>query len=113
MSSTKEQLLGMVLDVVERLEGRSPEDPQDYEQEEGDLLGMFLDDILSIETIYRSPQGEYQGAEVLWTYGGPGIYIDTKDNMVTGYWGSDRIERCYDDRIGLDEYLEEAYGECQ
>jgi hypothetical protein len=97
MSDTKQELLDIVLDVVKQLESNM--DPVE-----------FLDSCLSVETIKKSIDGTWKGAEVLYGYGGPNIWIDTQYNTVTGYWGSDQIERSYEDNIGLDDTLYELYG---
>ena len=98
MSNTKQELLNMVLNTVKQLE------------DEDNTVDNFMEDVLSIESICKDPQGNWKGAELCWAYGGPGIYIDTQYNKVEGYWGSDSITRTYDDNIGLDEFLEEIYG---
>lgn len=49
------------------------------------------------------------GAEILITFGGPNIWIDTKRNVVEGAWGSDRLSRGYTDNIGIDEAIAELW----
>jgi hypothetical protein len=53
-------------------------------------------------------RGDFKGAEITITCGGPSIWIDTKYKQVNGVWGSDRIERSYEDGIGLGELVEEV-----
>ena len=52
----------------------------------------------------------YLGAEILVAGGGPTIWVDTRDQEVKGYWGSDRVTCPFADNIGLDDYCEEMYG---
>ena len=68
----------------------------------------YLDDVLDIKYIVGS-DGTYYGAEILVTFGGPNIYVDTRDNTVYGYWGSDRAQWGFLDEIGLDDACEELY----
>lgn len=128
---TKEQLLNNILSIVDQLEGNVDVDDEgtqmselgytwndiayEWQDENGaqvDAHSMngydFLSSALDIE--YRvSARGDYLGAEVLVTSGGPNIWVDTKRDQVVGAWGSDRIERGYTDNIGLDEACEENY----
>ena len=68
----------------------------------------YLDDVLDIKYIVGS-DGTYYGAEIMVTFGGPNIYVDTRDNTVYGYWGSDRAQWGFLDEIGLDDACEELY----
>ena len=52
----------------------------------------------------------YLGAEIMCAGGGPTIWVDTWDQEVKGYWGSDRVTVPFADNIGLDDYCEELYG---
>ena len=52
----------------------------------------------------------YLGAEILVAGGGPTIWVDTWDQEVKGYWGTDRVNIMFADNIGLDDYCEEMYG---
>ncbi len=49
------------------------------------------------------------GHKLVMTYGGPNIYIDTGCARVKGYWDGEEIEISYDDKIGLEKYLDELY----
>ena len=68
----------------------------------------YLDDILDINYVVTS-KGEYLGAEILVGFGGPNIFIHTRDNTVRGYWGGDKAQWHYVDNIGLDDACEELY----
>ena len=52
----------------------------------------------------------YMGAEIMCAGGGPTIWVDTWDQEVKGYWGTDRVNIMFADNIGLDDYCEEMYG---
>lgn len=68
----------------------------------------YLEDALDINYIVSS-RGDYKGAEVLVAFGGPNIWIYTREQAVKGYWWGDKAEAHYTDNIGLDEALEEIY----
>lgn len=69
----------------------------------------YLSDVLDIEYRVGSDR-EYRSAEVLVAFGGPNIWIDTKNNTVNGAWASDRFSWSYQDNIGLEDALEEIFG---
>ena len=52
----------------------------------------------------------YLGAEIMVAGGGPTIWVDTWDQEVKGYWGSDRVIVPFADNLNLDDYCEEMYG---
>ena len=52
----------------------------------------------------------YLGAEILVAGGGPTIWVDTFDQLVKGYWGTDKVTWAFQDNLGLDNYCEEMYG---
>ena len=52
----------------------------------------------------------YLGAEIMCAGGGPTIWVDTWDQEVKGYWGSDRVIVPFADNLNLDDYCEELYG---
>ena len=52
----------------------------------------------------------YMAAEILVAGGGPTIWVDTWENEVKGYWGSDRVTCPFADNLDLDDYCEEMYG---
>ena len=68
----------------------------------------YLDDVLDIMYIVGS-DGTYYGAEIMVTFGGPNIYVETRDNTVRGYWGGDKAQWGFLDEIGLDEACFELY----
>ena len=66
----------------------------------------WLDAQLSIEAVMFSTDGNWLGAEILVSCGGPDIRVDTRWSIVEGYWGTDRVSISYKDKCGLDETLE-------
>ena len=84
--------------------------------------GLKIDDTSGTETVTEWMEGTYDirylvdrekrylGAEILVAGGGPTIWVDTWDQEVKGYWGSDRVTVPFADNIGLDDYCEEMYG---
>ena len=82
-----------------------PERPEPYS-----WYDWILDNALDIEFTING-RGDYIGARVFVTVGGPGIWIDTRDNCVRGAWGTDRAESgtCVN---SLDESLECYYEDC-
>tara|TARA_R100001143_G_scaffold28420_1_gene28077 strand:- start:1778 stop:2098 length:321 start_codon:yes stop_codon:yes gene_type:complete len=82
-------------------------EPGDYDEP---CAGDYLKDALDIEYIISSDKS-YLGARVLVTFGGPNIWINTRTMTVEGYSRGERAQRAFDDRLGLDEWLEE-YWEC-
>lgn len=75
----------------------------------GPMSGFdYLSDVLDIEYRVGSDR-EYRSAELLVTFGGPNIWIDTKRNMVVGAWWGDHYEAPYRDEMGLDDACEELF----
>lgn len=68
----------------------------------------FLTDVLDIEYIVNA-QGEYIGARVLVAYGGPSIWINTRNNCVEGHWWGDNFTVSFEDSTGLDDALRELW----
>lgn len=80
--------------------------------EDGEVSAFnYLAGVLDIEYIV-SGDGTYRGARVLVAFGGPNIWINTKDNTVEGYWWDDKHIESYNDALGLDDVLEELW-ECR
>jgi hypothetical protein len=66
----------------------------------------YLQDALDIEYIVNS-KGDYLGARVLVTFGGPNIWVNTRTNTVEGHWWGDSAYASFTDNIGLDDALSE------
>ena len=84
--------------------------------------GLKIDDTSGTGTVTEWMEGTYDirylvdrekrylGAEILVAGGGPTIWVDTFDQLVKGYWGTDRVQWHFQDNLGLDNYCEEMYG---
>lgn len=66
----------------------------------------YLQDALDIEYIVNS-KGDYLGARVLVTFGGPNIWVNTRTNTVEGHWWGDSAYASFTDNIDLDDALSE------
>lgn len=69
------------------------DEEREKREESGDPCSLYdyFDDVLDIEYTIDS-QGEYLGARVYVTLGGPNVWIDTCEGYVKGAWGTDREE---------------------
>jgi hypothetical protein len=68
----------------------------------------YLQDALDIEYIVNG-KGEYLGARVLVAFGGPNIWVNTRQGIVEGYWWRDKANASFNDEIGLDDALSELW----
>lgn len=50
----------------------------------------YVIDALDVE-ITRSLNGDYRGARVLLSFGGPNVWLDTADRELQGAWGGKRV----------------------
>ena len=97
MTDTDKQLLDSILAIVAELENPDTD------------MSAWIDSQLSIETIHFSPSGDWRGAEVLCAFGGPGIRVESQEQMVYGAWGTTSYERKFNDDYRLDDELEAMY----
>ena len=117
--TTADRLQDMVKSIALNITNElADSEPDEFERwhEEGQpddftpTVYTYLDDVLDIKYIVGSGwDGTYYGAEIMVTFGGPNIYVDTRDNTVYGFWGSDRAQWGFLDEIGLDEACFELY----
>jgi len=97
MNNTKKTLLNSVLSIVNKLE-----------DEQTDIV-EWVNEQLSIESIYFDTENDLNGVEILCSFGGPDIRVYCgRYNYVKGHWGSDTISRTFDDNR-LFEYMEKLY----
>ena len=101
-------LLHHVNHIVEQLEKGFP-DHEEIEEGQPYSAYDYLFEALDIQWTLNNNK-TYRGARILVTCGGPNIWIDTTHNNVEGYWGTDRIDRGYQDNCGLDDAAEEIFG---
>ena len=62
----------------------------------------YLEDALDIEYICNSER-ECIGARILVAFGGPNIWVDTRNNIVEGAWWGERASQEFEDNIGLND----------
>jgi hypothetical protein len=94
------------LDAFERWHEEG--EPDDFTPNGDDLLDTYLYEALDFKYIVGS-DGTYYGTEIMVAFGGPNIYVDTRDNTVYGYWGVDREQWGFVDNIGLDGACEDFF----
>jgi hypothetical protein len=58
---------------------------------EPETLYDYFNDVLDYEFTINS-RGEYKSVSVWVTFGGPNVWIDTRDSYIRLAWGSDREE---------------------
>lgn len=95
----EEQLRRMVRDIADSI--TSPE--------EGATAHDWMETTYDIRYLLDSTKS-FLGAEILVAGGGPTIWVDTFREVVTGWWGSDKVEWYFQDNLGLNDYCEELYG---
>ena len=116
MSNTANELQKYVDGIAADLRKLYEADPTDEEreaaEENGDACDLYsyFSDVLDIEYTISS-RGDYLGARIAVAFGGPNIYIDTREGYVKGYWGTDRAERWIPSEIceEIDSIMEEYY----
>lgn len=106
MKTTQERLKEIVIATIEEIENLTTSLQEDEEKEND-----FFDSILSVSYMsdFRKGKQEYLGAKLLVAWGGPNVYVDTRHNLVSGYWGSNRFEMSYNDDYFLYEHFEEQF----
>lgn len=69
----------------------------------------WLEDVLDIEWIISNDRRHVRGARILVAFGGPNIWVNTRNNTVEGYWWGDNFTTSYTDNLGLDDAMEELW----
>lgn len=104
-NSTQERLLDNVNRLVTAL--RNVDNLGDYfGVPVEDAMDTLIESMLDTDYIYNA-WGELQGAEIVMSFGGPTIWIETRYGKVCGRWGTEIIDRQYHDGIGLDDLISE------
>ena len=70
----------------------------------------YIGDALDVEYVVGS-DGSFRGARLLVCFGGPNVWVDTKTDMVEGYWRDTSYSESYSDNIGLHAACEDLW-EC-
>ena len=124
MTDTKEELKEMCQNMANRL--RMFLDDMLYDTESGDMvfrsslpddydenrycdLEYYLDDNYGVKCITELSTKDLYGAEICMAWGGPNVYIETRDSYVRGYWGSDVVEvpLSYEVSDRINDFVEE------
>jgi len=95
--TSEEQLRRMCVDIADSI--TSPDEQ----------VHTWMEDTYAIRYLVDQDKS-FLGAEILCAGGGPTIWVDTFDNQVKGYWGTDRVYIGFADNLGLADYCEEMYG---
>ncbi len=85
----------------------------DFELDEDEdlLVHLSSNQIMDIKYVLDDNL-DYVGSQLLVSFGGPNIWIDTQHQQVKGYWWGDVvIQDYYEDSIYLDDHIKEMY-EC-
>lgn len=109
MTDTDHELLKrQVQAIVKGLE----EPSEDELNEDGETYTAmdYVFEALDIEYIVGS-DNSYRGARLLVCFGGPNVWVDTKNSVVEGYWWGSKYCEGYDDNLLIDEACEELW-EC-
>ena len=94
MKNELEKYVDGIRDDLKRLYELNVTDEQRDEMEangEAFDLYSYFSDVLDIEYTIDSA-GEYIGARIYVTLGGPNVWIDSREGYVRGAWGCDRAE---------------------
>lgn len=102
-----------IREELEELYSNNWTDEEREEREEaGEACDMYdyFSDVLDVEYTISS-RGEYLGATVWVTIGGPSIWINTRYNEIRGRWGSESVDIWLPGEIAaeIDEIFEENY----
>lgn len=95
MSNDKERLINHVKELADQLaipfEEWDIEDYPPFDEEDSYTALDYVDEALDIVYHVRG-RHDVIGAELLLTYGGPNIFLDTRDRVIKGYWAGDYAE---------------------
>ena len=99
----EEQLRRMCKNIAEEISAGNPEG------KDSKTASAWMADGYDIRYIVDREK-RYLGAELMVAGGGPTIWVNLDTKYVEGYWGGDRVQWAFRDKLGLDEYCEEMYG---
>ena len=113
----KQQLQDMVNNIAHNIQHGMTYDEAEMDHEangcepDDQISGYdYLQDCLDIQYIVTGAS-EYLGARVLVAFGGPNIWINTKDRQVEGYWWGDNFTLSYkNDEMGIHDCEIELIG---
>ena len=103
---------GIAADLRRLYEADPTDEEREAAEENGDACDLYsyFNDVLDIEYTISS-RGDYLGARIAVTLGGPNVYIDTREGEVKGYWGTDRANAWIPSEIcdEINNIMEEYY----
>lgn len=112
MKELKEMLESIRGELEELYNGNWTDEEREEREENGDPCDLYeyFYDVLDIEYTISS-RGDYLGASIWITLGGPNIWIDTRENEIKGRWGSDAVNIWLPSEISneIDAIFEEYY----
>lgn len=92
MKNELKEYVDSIRDELKKLyESDYTDEEREQMEENGEAYDLFsyFNDVLDIEYTI-SGSGDYLGARIYVTLGGPNIWIDTREGYVKGAWGCDR-----------------------
>ena len=103
-----DMLKNHVLGIIETLEKGFDDD--DLNQDDEPMTAMdYIFEALDIEYVVSSDKKNCLGARILVSFGGPNIWINTREGIVEGYWWGERFSASYTDKIGFDDAITELF----
>lgn len=109
IDTTKDYLRAMVDNIAATLTNGF--DDMLNQDDEPMSASDYVFEALDVEYTVSSKK-EYLGATLCVAFGGPSVYIDTRKQLVEGYWWGDRYSTEYTDNVGLDDAARDIF-ECQ
>lgn len=96
--------------AFEYYENRIEEIDKQISEIEDSSIYDYLNDVLDIEYIV-SGSLDYLGCEICLAYGGPGIYLNTREQVIKGRWWGDKTDYMLNNDLcnAVDEVMEEYY----
>ncbi len=106
----KKYVDGIRDDLKNLYEAEYTEEERERMEEDGEAYDLYsyFSDVLDYEYTISS-SGDYLGAKIWVTLGGPNICIDTREGYVKGAWGCDREEAWIPSEIV--EEIDNIFGE--
>ena len=124
MSDTKQQMTKTCQRIADEITNGIVITEDNIEDYQDDDLGIFYEvgeEVTASEYLSDSFDNEYTVTQALdyksgivtVALGGPNIFINTSNNEVQGYWGSERVSIPFTDNMGIDDHLECTYDEAK
>lgn len=90
MNELKSYVNSIAADLRKLYEADFTDEQREQMEQDGEAFDLwsYFADALDIEYTISS-RGEFLGARIAVTLGGPNVYVDSRRGEVEGYWGSD------------------------